>query len=171
MSCKDLEDARFGNLVATNTTRRYNRRTQRLCYCDCGNFIWLLTHSLVSGHTQSCGCSKKLPSGTAARNRLLLDYKMSAKRRNLKWLLTDQEFDTLTSSRCYFCHRPPSQWRRQRKCNGEYNYNGIDRLNNNDHYTMDNVVTCCKICNYAKNDLSLDDFLGWVKDLKEHCET
>ena len=37
-------------------------------------------------------------------------------------------------------------------------YNGIDRLDSSLGYTKDNIVTCCKICNYAKNKMKFEDF-------------
>lgn len=41
------------------------------------------------------------------------------------------------------------------------NFNGLDRVDSSKEYTIDNVVPCCKYCNWAKNDLS-------VKEFKEH---
>jgi hypothetical protein len=54
----DLENKRFGKLIATNQTKKPNRRTLRLCICDCGNTTYVLTTRLISGITQSCGCFK-----------------------------------------------------------------------------------------------------------------
>jgi hypothetical protein len=45
----------------------------------------------------------------------------------------------------------------------EYAYNGIDRVDNFKGYEIDNCVPCCYICNYAKRDMSKDQFLAWVK--------
>ena len=47
-------------------------------------------------------------------------------------------------------------------------YNGIDRVNPALGYVEDNVVTCCKICNIAKHDLRLEEFLAWIEKLKRH---
>ena len=163
----NLAGQKFGKWTATNQTYRQNGRTLRLCNCDCGNQRWVLTHGLISGHTKSCGCSIKLPPGRASRNRLLLDYKMSAKRRDLSWSLIDTEFDHLVTGNCHFCRRPPSRMRRQRHCNGAFYFNGIDRLDNDRGYEIKNVVTCCKICNYAKGKMNMKEFTQWVKDLSE----
>lgn len=40
--------------VDSNTTQR-----QWLCRCACGNLITVASHTLVSGHTQSCGCLRR----------------------------------------------------------------------------------------------------------------
>ena len=50
-------------------------------------------------------------------------------------------------------------------------YNGIDRIDNNIGYTIDNSVSCCKYCNFAKNDFLLDEFLLWIKRTKDYFPT
>lgn len=47
--------------------------------------------------------------------------------------------------------------------NGGYVYNGLDRRNNNKGYTHDNIVPCCKPCNYAKRDMNIEEFRNWVR--------
>ena len=42
-------------------------------------------------------------------------------------------------------------------------YNGIDRVDNNRGYEIENVVPCCTSCNSAKMDLSKEDFLCRIK--------
>lgn len=46
--------------------------------------------------------------------------------------------------------------------NGAYTYNGIDRVDNNKGYTITNSVPCCKDCNFAKRDMTHDEFIAWV---------
>jgi hypothetical protein len=41
-------------------------------------------------------------------------------------------------------------------------HNGIDRLDNALGYTTANSVPCCKPCNQAKNDRSVDEFRDWA---------
>lgn len=50
-----LSGARFGRLTAINRVCG-QRRTRWLCQCDCGNTKIILTDSLRSGRTKSCGC-------------------------------------------------------------------------------------------------------------------
>lgn len=44
-------------------------------------------------------------------------------------------------------------------------YNGIDRIDNAKGYTIENSVTCCKRCNFAKRNMSYDEFISWGKKL------
>ena len=56
---------------------------------------------------------------------------------------------------------------------GEFYYNGIDRKDNFLGYTLSNVVTCCKKCNFLKRDMSYIDFINYIKQiyltLEERC--
>lgn len=48
---------RYGKLtVIANTGKRTKKEPIWLCKCDCGNYKEVPTGSLMSGHTQSCGC-------------------------------------------------------------------------------------------------------------------
>jgi hypothetical protein len=163
---KNLNGKRFGRLIATNKTKRFERELRRLCYCDCGKETWLATISLTSGNTKSCGCQRSLAFGQAARNQILHGYRHGAKKRNLRWNLSDKQFDKLITDKCFFCGRAPYAIKK-RIGNGNFIYNGIDRLNNDLDYTIRNVVTCCKICNFAKGSMPLVDFNAWIKDLSE----
>jgi 5-methylcytosine-specific restriction endonuclease McrA len=103
----------------------------------------------------------------AARNEVLDDYRRGAASRGLEWKLTDDEFDALMSSECFYCHRQPNTSRKSRRSNGDFTYNGIDRLDNNRGYRPANVVACCKICNRAKSDMTYDEFTDWLHDVSE----
>ena len=49
--------------------------------------------------------------------------------------------------------------------NGGFIYNGIDRKNNGKGYTEDNIVSCCKQCNFAKRNMSYKEFKFWINKL------
>jgi 5-methylcytosine-specific restriction endonuclease McrA len=55
---KDVSGLRFGRLIALRPIRD-NKSTKWLCKCDCGQEKPILTYSLTSGRTQSCGCLQK----------------------------------------------------------------------------------------------------------------
>ena len=48
--------------------------------------------------------------------------------------------------------------------------NGIDRINNDIGYTIENSLTCCKICNYAKNTMSMREFIAWLEKIVSNLE-
>jgi len=54
---RDLTGQRFGRLVALYPTgERRNSYIVWHCRCDCGNEVDVITSSLTTGHTNSCGC-------------------------------------------------------------------------------------------------------------------
>ncbi len=154
------------------------------CYCDpelggCSTILNIDGGSLRSGRTQSCGClnseinsnkipSNKLPLGDASFNTLYARYRANARDRNKEWSLTKKDFKILTQSKCFYCDSEPSQivlGNGENNCNGNYIYNGIDRLDNNIGYIIDNCVSCCKRCNYAKHNMTKDEFIELVKKI------
>jgi hypothetical protein len=56
----------------------------------------------------------------------------------------------------------PSQILKGQSKNSDYRYNGVDRVNNGIGYEPDNSVSCCKICNRAKDVMTQEGFLTWV---------
>lgn len=52
----DLVGQKFGKLTVIESAPNKGRRTQWKCKCECGNECIVLTESLRSGRTSSCGC-------------------------------------------------------------------------------------------------------------------
>lgn len=63
-----------------------------------------------------------------------------AKRRNKKWELTKEQYETLILGPCFYCGLP----------NDTQAGVGLDRLDNDRWYSLDNVVSCCIDCNYVR---------------------
>lgn len=156
------------------------------CICDCGKDNTVSTSSLNRGDIKSCGClndekrrtskpgngdHNKKPEGESNFNSIYKYYKANAKRRKYEFHLTKSEFRSLTKEDCYYCGMEPSNAYTPKKGqNGSYTYSGIDRIDNNIGYTIDNCVPCCKQCNRAKSSLTQEDFLEWAHRLAEHLQ-
>jgi hypothetical protein len=84
-------------------------------------------------------------------------YKMRAERSNIKWELTDEEACEYFKSCCRFCG-----------CECGETGNGIDRLNNEDGYTLENTVSCCEMCNMMKGNLSEYIFIERCRYILSH---
>lgn len=97
-----------------------------------------------------------------ARNDLICRYRTDAKKRGHDYLLTTNEFISLTKSNCFYCGNEPKQLHRRTRSRVPYLYNGIDRLDNAKGYTLDNCVPCCGICNTAKNNRNFEEFKTWL---------
>lgn len=139
------------------------------CLCICGK-IRIIAHGdlMKKNRIKSCGCKSKeitrnaIEKATTLRylNRncnkeefkLYNQYKYSdtVTKKNKPFLLSLQDFISTIYKNCYYC--------------GILNrYNGIDRIDSNKGYLMDNVVPCCTHCNRAKMDRSVEDFKKWIK--------
>ena len=61
----DLTGQKFERLTVIKPAQNKGKRTAWLCKCDCGNEVVVLTESLRSNNTKSCGC---LRTETARKN-------------------------------------------------------------------------------------------------------
>jgi len=177
---EDLTGQVFGRwTVIKQSTNRYNRHAYWECECECGTIKEVSATSLKGGRSKSCGCYKQ----DMARERMLIEfgesnfntmyyrYKHDATRRSLAFELSKNEFRALTQQSCYYCGASLGEMNlRGNKANGKYIGNGVDRIDNNIGYTLDNSVPCCSECNYAKGTRTVDEFLSWATRLVAHQE-
>lgn len=143
-----------------------------LCICDCGTKRIVDGGTLRSGGTHSCGCyrrdsqSKRQTKEDGAFTLVRNTYKASAKQRNLKWSLTDDQARDLFQSPCHYCGVLP--YRKSVSWGGkEFVYNGIDRIDSDAGYTLGNTVSSCRPCNVAKMDREYGDFIQWAIRIAE----
>lgn len=151
------------------------------CQCDCGTVKVVRAVHSKSARAKSCGClirersveaAKKkntLPLGEANFRALYADYKAKASKRNLDWNLSPEEFRELTSKPCRYCGTAPAtEINKNRKLNGIYVCNGVDRRDSTKGYTKENVVPCCRQCNTMKWDYSESEFLSKIREILAH---
>ena len=134
--------------------------------CKCGNIIETLLVSVRTNRTQSCGCKNRLPPGEASCNAFFSVYRHRAKKDDFLFTLTKNEFKILTSQNCFYCGiAPEKEYRHGKSSTSGYLCNGIDRVNNDEGYTLENSVTCCAACNHAKSTMSKEEFLDMMKKI------
>jgi hypothetical protein len=75
--------------------------------------------------------------------RRFTEAKHSAKRRDIDWSLTLEEYTALIEMPCYYCENQLYEPVRRAT--------GLDRLDSNKDYEISNVVSCCYLCNTMKN--------------------
>jgi hypothetical protein len=163
----DLTDKKFGRLTVIKKDNNKYKRIRWLCKCDCGKEKTVFGEDLKNGHTQSCGCYKKemqsLPFGESNANKLFNKYKRMANQRKVIFELSKENFFELTKQDCFYCGKIPSSIAKGIRTNGYYIYNGIDRIDSNKGYTIENTVACCGRCNEAKMAETQEDFFEWIK--------
>lgn len=170
----DLVGKQFGYLTVNKIAFSKKNKKFWHCECKCGEKIITFTAQLTSGKTKSCGCLHRekvrtCSYGEAAFNKLYNSYNRQAKKRNLVFNLTKEDFKNLTKGNCYYCGNPPSMiWKEEGQLWGEYIYNGVDRLNSKIGYETPNCVPCCKTHNRMKSDLSIEEFIAACKEVVNH---
>lgn len=106
--------------------------------------------------------ARKLAFGEAARNSVLNGYKNNAKQRNLEFTISKYKFFHLIVQPCAYCTRSLNNIARSRNNTGDYRYTGLDIIRNSEGYTEDNCMSCCSVCNRAKDTMTFEEFRAWV---------
>ena len=84
-------------------------------------------------------------------------YKSGAKKRNIKFNLTEEQFYSFWQKSCTYC-------------GDKIETIGLDRINSEKGYDMSNVVPCCATCNWMKIDKSTEDWIVHIKKILSHME-
>ena len=87
------------------------------------------------------------------KNSRYSEYKRCAEKRNILFNLSKFKFIKLISNTCYYCGVADITHY------NTYGAGGIDRIDSNKNYDIDNCVSCCGTCNLMKNIYNKDDFL------------
>lgn len=136
------------------------------CKCACGNLSKVRRCDLAHGKSRQCAeCSVKdkviFDFGSSKRS-IIGTYRKNAKNSNRVWELTNEEALSFFAGNCHYCDREPQMAHTASINSGTYWYNGIDRVDNDLGYTIDNCVSCCWACNAAKRGMPVEDFIYWL---------
>lgn len=103
--------------------------------------------------------------GVSAKNKIFSSYKRGALLRNIEFHLSFDDVINLSQQNCHYCGIEPSNSTKAINKNGatQILWNGIDRINNEIGYTLENCVTACKQCNFAKFKFSYKEFKDYLK--------
>ncbi len=125
---------------------------------------------LTKGRKSSDECRLKM---SIAKKKLWVekghDHSISAfnkiySRYKNKGLKIEKEiFKKMIVKNCFYCASPPSSSSYSTTKEGVFIYNGLDRVDNTRGYELENIVTCCIICNQSKLNRTLDQFKEWIK--------
>ena len=154
---------------------KYKERQRDLTKClGCGKEIAELIDGIRGDKVQRCTeCYNKLRTveenrGPRERNysvekkanmdKYFTGYIHSANDRNISFDLTKEQFNQLVLMPCFYC-----------SSYNELEVIGIDRINSNKNYSLDNCVACCKTCNFMKGTLSKNAFILQAHKIASHC--
>ena len=77
-------------------------------------------------------------------------YEKAALRRGMEFDISYDQFIEYWDNQCHYCGQPIKGI-------------GLDRIDNKKGYTLDNIVVCCKTCNWMKHTLLNDVFIKQCK--------
>lgn len=173
----------FGNLTVVSLDKIHKRQKFWNCLCVCGNTVIRCTGQLNRGSKigtiQSCRkCSQRINKskdlGESSWRILFNNYLAGAKRRNLQFEISFEQFKDICGKNCHYCDNPPSKHNRYVREDGKLvskisqftadrswiYWNGIDRKVNGVGYILSNILPCCSECNSMKGTLDYNDFIS-----------
>lgn len=104
---------------------------------------------------KSCAIIRSAKRSRTLRGRYTTSISL-AKKRNLIWDISEENYNELISKNCFYCDRKLNE-----------TGIGLDRKNNSLGYTIENVVPCCKMCNETKLDnFDFEEMLLLAKVIK-----
>ncbi len=161
----DLKGKIFGKLTAIKfCPGTEGGRTSWDCICSCGKSINVHTLELTSGDTKSCGCLKfdkqYLSIGKAAYRHHLFNVKS---RNGIVNYLSEEEYLSISSLPCHFCGK--LDVKTNVSTGAIILLNGIDRMNNEKYYRIENSLPCCGTCNIMKMDSAYADFIEKIHNI------
>jgi len=172
----DITGRLFGKLKVLNYLGiNHKRETVWRCRCECGSEVQRSRSYLTKNFLASCGCLTnnriksyapriKINCAEDLIDQLIGQYQRGAFKRGFNFSLDYSQCVNLFFDKCYYCGSRPNNEFKYR--NFTLLYNGIDRLVNDKGYEIDNVLTCCKVCNRMKSNMSIEDFSEHLRNLK-----
>lgn len=172
---------KFSHIEKVQHKDRLRNKYMYECRCDCGTITTVngahLKQKDGPSATWSCGCLQKQrvlaghkkqrgiprpnmqkPNGASVLHTRFLVTKKSAETRNLCFELTELEFEKIVTQNCFYCGDAPSLKRKNKKDLVSKAMHGVDRVDSTKGYTIANSQSCCKWCNYAKHQMTLEQW-------------
>lgn len=159
---------RFTIIEFSHSDNRWRKWYKVNCLCWTEKIV--MGSAMQSWNTKSCWClwsetrkSKRIPNNFSEINAVILWYKRHAKRRWFDWKLERYFIEKIVRKDCFYCWLEPSNYKKLKNSIWDwFLYSWIDRLDSLKNYTEDNVVPCCRICNFAKSNLTISEFREWA---------
>lgn len=157
---KDLAKLLKRTVSSVGSMRNYlNERVLRTCILCGSDFTSHSSSTKTCNNCYDTKLQKHNKKNKDVNNPLIRysHYKCGAKKRNIDFNLTEQEFYSFWQKSCTYC-------------GDKIDTIGLDRINSEKGYDMSNLVPCCATCNWMKIDKSTEDWITHIKKILSHME-
>lgn len=162
----------------------YTTRKAVDCKCDCGEILKkVVLSNLKDNSVKSCkNCSFKNrelnKEKTVSQLEQLYNHdivnRCKQSKKEIINNLSFNDFKTLVNQNCYYCNDEPrisTKFKNRKYLNTEeLKVNGIDRIDSNLGYSIENCVPCCTVCNKMKLDLKQSDFFLKIEKIMNNLK-
>ena len=183
---KDFTGMKYDKLTFVRKTDKKagknSRRYKWELVCECGNTHYCDPYQVTCGNIKNCPrCADRTQGGLS--HRIYTPTISSARRVWAYYKKEGLDFDTfydLSQQPCYYCNCLPhttiniasgkmaERYSELQRSEGQFTYNGLDRIDSTKGHTVDNIVPCCWDCNMSKMAQTLDEFLDHIERMYAH---
>jgi hypothetical protein len=154
---------------------RNNNKVKKHCGCKGRNI-----NKETICKSSELGVQKLIEMGIAQTDPKITSAKEVYRNNYKDGNLSFEDFFILSQQNCFYCGIGPSNCsnayltksgesrlhiKQYRIDNGNFIYNGLDRIDSSFPHTLENVVPCCYPCNWSKSNRKQNDFFDWINNL------
>jgi hypothetical protein len=168
-------DKLIGNVINIYKVLEYshtkNKSNFYKCEClKCGEIS--VVKSILLNKNQNCNHCKKTGKESTKENQIKYRYDgyvYGAKKRNLSFNLTYDDFKEIVFQKCFYCGDDPKP-KVYLNCiiKKTININGVDRVDSEIGYEKNNCIPSCETCNRMKMALKQNLFLEQVNKIYQN---
>lgn len=173
----DLSNKVFGDLkvLCIDEKSKLGKGLKWICQCSCGNTKSILSNSLMSERTRSCGCLQlKSVSGKHMYREIPIRYYNSiisnAKKRGISFDLSLDEINTKfleQNKKCYYTGLDIGFLDEILENNNRTNSASVDRIDSSKGYSVDNIRLVHKDINKMKNIFTHNQFIDYINKISD----
>lgn len=162
---------------------KFKNRETFICKCSCGTELECSGTNLRNGRSKNCwDCAWRFRSENSKNqvsqmeqlynNRIVIRCRDS--KHAIENNLSLEDFSKIVSQNCAYCGQPPRYIKmfNNRKYNNSNDFfaNGIDRIDNDKGYSIENCVPSCTDCNRMKLDMTRENFLNKISQINNYLK-
>lgn len=142
----------------------YHQPRHKKYKMECIRCGFLQQTSVKSFYNTCKNCGNSGTKYTTKEKQLWNRYRSRAKKSNIVFDISVEEFSVICGQECFYCGIEPNQIITLKRFeNNRLIYNGVDRKEDSLGYVSGNCVACCWKCNQAKKNYGLKEFTRMVK--------